>query len=152
MNIAVKIKVVEETQLYRKIWISRSRDCPGGELWKVDGRKLKIFNVLPFDSDLDFHGRKSQNEGRKFQVFFVESRAFICIMNIVVKIKVVEETKLYRKFWISRSRSYAGGELWNSWRLKVEIFRLLPFDDFLWLVFMKQKFRIESPNFDILYV
>ena len=53
---------------------------------------------MPFDSDLVFHGRKSQNERRKFQVFLVESRAFICVMNIVVKIKVVEETQLYRNF------------------------------------------------------
>ena len=49
MNIVVKIKVVEETQLYRNFWISASRDRPGGELWKVDGRQMKIFNFLPFD-------------------------------------------------------------------------------------------------------
>ena len=59
---------------------------------------MKIFIFLPFDGDLDVHGRRSQNEGRKIEVFLVESRAFICVMNIVVKIKVVEETQLYRNF------------------------------------------------------
>ena len=59
---------------------------------------MKKVHFLPFDGDLDVHGGKSQNEGRKFQVFLVESRAFICVMNIGVKIKVVEETQLYRNF------------------------------------------------------
>ena len=58
MNIGVKIKVVEETQLYRKFWISASGDCPGGELWKVDGRQMEKVHFLTFDGDLDFWERK----------------------------------------------------------------------------------------------
>ena len=72
----------------------------------------------------------------KIQSWKSEFRHFICIMNIAVKITVVEKVKLYRKFWISRSRSYTGGELWKSWWLKIGISRFLPFDDFLWSVFL----------------
>ena len=124
MNIVVKIKVVEDVKLYRKFWISRSRDYTGGELWKSWRLKIEIFRFLPFDDFLNFREIKIPNLKSEF-------RHFRCVMNIAVKIKVVENVKLYRNSWISNSRSYTGGELWKSWRLKIEISRFLPFDDFL---------------------
>ena len=102
--------------------------------------KIENFQFLPFDGDLDFRETK-------FQVFLVESRAFICVMNIVVKIKVVEETQLYRNFWISGSRDRPGGELWKVDGRKLNIFNFLPFDgdlDFHETKISKRETKISS--------
>ena len=71
MNIGVKIKVVEETQLYRKFWISASGDCPGGELWKVDGRQMEKVHFLTFDGDLDFRETKISSFFGRISSFYM---------------------------------------------------------------------------------
>ena len=50
--------------------------------------KSTIFQKCVFEkcSKIHFENKKS------------ESRAFICVMNIAVKMKFVEETQIYRKF------------------------------------------------------
>ena len=74
-------------------------------------------------------------------------------LNFGVKIKAVENVKLYRNSWVANFTSYTGGELWKSWHLKMYFFHFLPFADFPWLVDVHEiKIRIESPNLRKTYV